>query len=177
MRFVSISDWKSHSSYHGFAGADDPVLKMSTSPSFRTHGSLQIYKTINRFWTVVQEFSPEQRSQLLHYVTSCSRPPLLGFAALQPGCVFPPFCLTRRHDPSGFQIQRMHIQGGAPANANDFLPMAATCMNILKLPPYTDIGCFIFLRLFASAVSCTVADTMRTKLVYAMNSNSGFFLA
>jgi hypothetical protein len=33
------------------------------------------------------------------------------------------------------------------------------------------------LRLFASAVSCTVADTMRTKLVYAMNSNSGFFLA
>jgi hypothetical protein len=33
----------------------------------------------------VEDFSPEQRSQLLHYVTSCSRPPLLGFAALHPG--------------------------------------------------------------------------------------------
>jgi hypothetical protein len=38
-----------------------------------------------RFWSIVEEFSPKQRSQLLHYVTSCSRPPLLGFAALQPG--------------------------------------------------------------------------------------------
>jgi len=94
-----------------------------------------------RFWSIVEEFSPKQRSQLLHYVTSCSRPPLLGFAALQPG----------------FQIQLMHVRGGD--NPDSFLPMAATCMNILKLPAYSD------------------KDTMRLKLLYAMSSNSGFFLA
>lgn len=27
-RYVFISDWQSHSSYHGFTGPDDPVLKM-----------------------------------------------------------------------------------------------------------------------------------------------------
>jgi ubiquitin-protein ligase E3 C len=99
------------------------------------------FNQIIRFWTIVEEFSPEQRSQLLHYVTSCSRPPLLGFAALHPGFTFSTlFSFTCRDALSGFQIQRMHIQGGAAANADAFLPMAATCMNILKLPPYTNIG-------------------------------------
>ncbi len=86
----------------------------------------------------------------------------------------------------------MHIPGGAAANADSFLPMSATCMNILKLPAYSDIGSFarqrlkmttrrpnlcLMLRVSAFNISPLVAETMRTKLVYAMNSNSGFFLA
>jgi hypothetical protein len=111
-------------------------------------------KTAVRFWKIVEEFSPEQRSQLLHYVTSCSRPPLLGFSALHPG-YRPEYTFSHSriavllhsfvvpsaacHPPAGFQIQRMHFRGDA-AGADSFLPMAATCMNILKLPAYSDIG-------------------------------------
>jgi hypothetical protein len=80
----------------------------------------------------------------------------------------------------------MHIQGDAAAGADAFLPMAATCMNILKLPPYSDIGlcvcvCVCVFHIFsgdsAVDISCLLSETMRTKLIYAMNSNSGFFLA
>lgn len=31
------------------------------------------------FWRVVSEFTDTQKRQLLKFVTSCSRPPLLGF--------------------------------------------------------------------------------------------------
>lgn len=37
------------------------------------------HPTIESFWRVVHEFTPVQRSALLKFVTSCSRPPLLGF--------------------------------------------------------------------------------------------------
>lgn len=35
--------------------------------------------TIQAFWQVLREFSETQKRQLLKFVTSCSRPPLLGF--------------------------------------------------------------------------------------------------
>ena len=35
--------------------------------------------TIGSFWRVVEEFTEKERRQLLKFVTSCSRPPLLGF--------------------------------------------------------------------------------------------------
>jgi ubiquitin-protein ligase E3 C len=77
---IDVADWRENSSYHGFSGPDDPVLIM--------------------FWRVVEEFSADERSRLLHYVTSCSRPPLLGFAALNPGFppvnIFPP-CTIRSY--------------------------------------------------------------------------------
>lgn len=38
---------------------------------------------IQNFWTVVSAFSDHQRRQLLKFVTSCSRPPLLGFKVSQ----------------------------------------------------------------------------------------------
>jgi len=37
------------------------------------------HPTILLFWEVVNKFTPAQRSSLLKFVTSCSRPPLLGF--------------------------------------------------------------------------------------------------
>lgn len=56
---VDVSDLKQHTNYTGGYTADHP--------------------TINAFWKVVNEFSDLQKSQLLKFVTSCSRPPLLGF--------------------------------------------------------------------------------------------------
>ncbi|CAG8528220.1 16186_t:CDS:10, partial [Cetraspora pellucida] len=39
---------------------------------------------IINFWKVVSEFSEEQKQKLIKFVTSCSRPPLLGFKELNP---------------------------------------------------------------------------------------------
>ena len=67
------------------------------------------------FWKVVENFSELEKQQLLKFVTSCSRPPLLGFKDL-----FPQFCV---------------MSGGK----DDRLPSASTCMNLLKLPVFPDI--------------------------------------
>ncbi|KAF8065407.1 HECT-domain-containing protein [Lyophyllum atratum] len=69
--------------------------------------------TIIAFWNVVETFNQEQRMALLRFVTSCSRPPLLGFKELVPN-----FSIR---DASSDQ-QR--------------LPTASTCVNLLKLPRY-----------------------------------------
>lgn len=37
------------------------------------------HPTVQWFWKVVENFEDAQRRQLLKFVTSCSRPPLLGF--------------------------------------------------------------------------------------------------
>ena len=88
------------------------------------------------FWTVVSTLSEEQKRKLLKFVTSCSRPPLLGFKDLDP-----PFC---------FQIA---------GTESDRLPTASTCMNLLKLPEFKD------------------AITLKTKLLYAIESEAGFELS
>lgn len=66
------------------------------------------------FWRVVDQFTDTQKRQLLKFVTSCSRSPLLGFKDLEP-----PFCIHS-------------------AGPEDRLPTASTCMNLLKLPEYLD---------------------------------------
>ncbi|KAG8224521.1 hypothetical protein J437_LFUL004212 [Ladona fulva] len=80
------------------------------------------HPTIRAFWAVVENFDDLQRRLLLKFVTSCSRPPLLGFKA----SIFdfkeldPPFC-----------VQHAGV-------ARDRLPTASTCMNLLKLPEFPD---------------------------------------
>lgn len=61
----------------------------------------------------MHKFTDLQRRQLLRFVTSCSRPPLLGFKDLDP-----PFCIQNAGD-------------------TDRLPSASTCMNLLKLPAFS----------------------------------------
>lgn len=56
---VDVGDLKQHTNYTGGYAVDHP--------------------TIVHFWKVVDEFSDHQKGQLLKFVTSCSRPPLLGF--------------------------------------------------------------------------------------------------
>ncbi|GBP11040.1 Ubiquitin-protein ligase E3C [Eumeta japonica] len=68
------------------------------------------HPTVQCFWRVMSQFTDTQRRQLLKFVTSCSRPPLLGFKDLDP-----PFCIQS-------------------AGSTDRLPSASTCMNLLKLP-------------------------------------------
>jgi len=70
--------------------------------------------TIANLWSVLQEFSLDERAQFLKFVTSVPKPPLLGFARLEPG--FGIRCV-------GDDDQR--------------LPTASTCLNLLKLPEYS----------------------------------------
>lgn len=56
---VNIDDLKQHTRYSGDFCLDHP--------------------TIVCFWNVLHKFNDIQRRQLLKFVTSCSRPPLLGF--------------------------------------------------------------------------------------------------
>ncbi|KAJ8872980.1 hypothetical protein PR048_026596 [Dryococelus australis] len=56
---VDVDDLRQHTNYAGGYNADHPTIQV--------------------FWKVVSNFTDQQRSQLLKFVTSCSRPPLLGF--------------------------------------------------------------------------------------------------
>ncbi|KAI1289304.1 Ubiquitin-protein ligase E3C [Halotydeus destructor] len=91
---IDIDDLRKYTNYSGGYSEAHPVIKA--------------------FWKVVSEFDEKQRRQLLKFVTSCSRPPLLGFKNLHP-----PFCI--------------HYAG-----KDDRLPTSSTCMNLLKLPEYIE---------------------------------------
>ena len=66
--------------------------------------------TIQAFWRVANTFTEEERRGLLCFVTSCSRPPLLGFKKLKPK-----FAIK---DAGGDEHR---------------LPTASTCVNLLKV--------------------------------------------
>ncbi|GFQ02234.1 E3 ubiquitin-protein ligase upl6 [Phtheirospermum japonicum] len=105
-----------------------------------TGGYHEAHYVITMFWEVIQNLSLENQRKFLKYaftvrdfvivacmfsflswswfVTGCSRGPLLGFKYLEPA-----FCIQR-------------TAGNASEEALDRLPTSATCMNLLKLPPY-----------------------------------------
>ncbi|KAG5896718.1 hypothetical protein JTB14_014594 [Gonioctena quinquepunctata] len=91
---IDLSDLIAHTVYGGEFTADHPTIVL--------------------FWKILHRFSDVQRKQLLKFVTSCSRPPLLGFKELNPQ-----FC----------------IQSSGTENR---MPTASTCLNLLKIPMITD---------------------------------------
>lgn len=138
---IDLSDLKKHTKYYG-----------------GFHGN---HRVIGWLWDILQnDFSPHEHSKFLKFVTSCSKPPLLGFAHLEPpfsvrcvevgddldtgdtiGSVLRGFFTIRRKDP----VNR--------------LPTSSTCFNLLKLPNYQR------------------KSTLREKLRYAISSNTGFELS
>ena len=113
---LDVDDWEANTSYSGGYHARHPVIMW--------------------LWTVLREYDATRRAATLKFVTSCSRPPLLGFSYLQPG-----FCVHRASDEEGR------------------LPTAATCMNLMKLPPYESL------------------DILRERLTYAIEAGCGFELS
>lgn len=91
---IDLADLKRHTHFSGFAPD-------SSTPT--------------AFWRVLESLSQEQRGKLVKFVTSCSRPPLLGFKYLNPE-----FAVRN----AGSDTQR--------------LPTASSCANLLKLPDYKD---------------------------------------
>jgi len=94
------------------SGIDDEIDVEDLKKFTVYKGFPPISNTINIFWHVFKQFSNEERMMLIKFVTSCHRPPLLGFKYLNPK----------------FTIQR--IEG------IEKLPSSSTCFNILKLPDY-----------------------------------------
>ncbi|CAG9464760.1 unnamed protein product [Pedinophyceae sp. YPF-701] len=118
---IDLADMRAHVEYHSGYANGHPVIE--------------------RFWRVVAAMTPQDQAALLRFVTSCSRPPLLGFSQLEP------------------KIGIAMAGGVRDKASHKRLPTAATCMNLLKLPPYQS------------------DQVMRDKLLYAINSGAGFDLS
>ncbi|EDO08662.1 HECT-domain (ubiquitin-transferase) family protein [Babesia bovis T2Bo] len=102
-----------HELVHVISGADNAVDINDMRKNTTYSGGYTSYSNvIVWFWELMNDFDEEERRTFLWFVTSCRRPPLMGFKQLNP-----PFCITRD------LIQ-------------DNLPTAATCTNLLKLPEY-----------------------------------------
>eukprot|EP00262_Sarcandra_glabra_P021052 TRINITY_DN8660_c0_g1_i1.p1 TRINITY_DN8660_c0_g1~~TRINITY_DN8660_c0_g1_i1.p1 ORF type:complete len:1037 (+),score=192.54 TRINITY_DN8660_c0_g1_i1:201-3311(+) len=100
------------------------------------------HNVIEMFWEVLKNFSSDHQKKFLKFVTGCSRGPLLGFKYLEPQ-----FCIQR-------------AAGSVDVSeALERLPTSATCMNLLKLPPYRS------------------KEQMEMKLIYAINADAGFDLS
>ncbi|CAM0875437.1 unnamed protein product [Alopecurus aequalis] len=112
-----------------------------------TGGYTESSRSVKLFWEVIKGFKPTERCLLLKFVTSCSRAPLLGFKYLQP-------CFTIHKVPC--DVPLWATIGGQDV---DRLPSASTCYNTLKLPTYKR------------------SSTLRSKLLYAISSNTGFELS
>ncbi|KAK2501549.1 hypothetical protein MC885_004989 [Smutsia gigantea] len=138
---IDLEDLKKHTVYYG-----------------GFHGS---HRVIIWLWDILAcDFTPDERAMFLKFVTSCSRPPLLGFAYLKP-----PFsirCVEVSDDQDtgdtlgsvlrGFFTIRKREPGGR-------LPTSSTCFNLLKLPNYSK------------------KSVLREKLRYAISMNTGFELS
>jgi ubiquitin-protein ligase E3 C len=99
------------------------------------HGFNEDHPTIQLLWRVLQSFSIDELKALIQFITSCPRPPILGFGALRP---------------------KIGIWNSTDTAR---LPTASTCINQLKLPPYTD------------------EETLRVKLKQAITGAQGFGLS
>ncbi|XP_051968768.1 ubiquitin-protein ligase E3B-like [Xyrauchen texanus] len=138
---IDLDDLKKHTVYYG--------------------GFHSSHRVILWLWDILSnDFTPEERAMFLKFVTSCSRPPLLGFAYLKP-----PFsirCVEVSDDQDtgdtlgsvlrGFFTIRKKEPGGR-------LPTSSTCFNLLKLPNYSK------------------KSILRDKLRYAISMNTGFELS
>ncbi|GAQ90225.1 E3 ubiquitin protein ligase [Klebsormidium nitens] len=105
------------------------------------------HPVIQAFWDVVKSLDSRQQRLFLKFVTGCSRGPLMGFKYLQPQFAI------HRAAPSD------QPDASVRADIVNRLPTSATCMNLLKLPPYRN------------------KDMMKQKLLYAITAGAGFDLS
>ena len=113
---LNVDDWQAHTRYDGCSDGD---------------------RHIRWFWSCVRAMTDKQQKQLLAFVTSVSRAPYLGFAALQP-----PFTMRLVGLGEGAESGVTGVLLGlfGKKSGSGALPSAATCFNLLKLPQYTSQG-------------------------------------
>lgn len=120
------------------------------------------HRVVNWLWDILEkDFDGRERAAFLKFVTSCSKPPLLGFQHLEP-----PFSIRcvevgddeDTGDTVGSVLRGFLALRGRKDPVNR-LPTASTCFNLLKLPNYQK------------------KSTLKEKLRYAVMSNTGFELS
>ncbi|XP_064648502.1 ubiquitin-protein ligase E3B-like isoform X2 [Lineus longissimus] len=138
---IDLEDLRKHTQYYG--------------------GFHNNHKVVSWLWDILlKDFTPTERSLFLKFVTSCSKPPLLGFAHLEP-----PFsirCVEVSDDQDTGDTVGSVLKGFFNIRKKDpvgRLPTSSTCFNLLKLPNYQR------------------KSTLREKLRYAITSNTGFELS
>jgi len=110
---IDIADLQQHTNYGGLYDASHPTIRF--------------------FWQVVESFDQEQKKGLLRFVTSCSRPPLLGFRELVPN----------------FSIR--------DATEDQYrLPTSSTCVNLLKVGCLS-VWCF---QILTKSLVCSFQDIL-----------------
>ncbi|KAL3320844.1 Ubiquitin-protein ligase E3B [Cichlidogyrus casuarinus] len=123
------------------------------------------HRVIVWLWDILKrDFDEKDRSLFLKFVTSCSKPPLLGFCYLDPQfCIR---CVQYSHedqdpgDSFGSVMKAFFNLNSQPREeAAARLPTASTCFNLLKLPNYSS------------------RTLLKEKLLYAIHSNAGFELS
>ncbi|EGT41025.1 hypothetical protein CAEBREN_28613, partial [Caenorhabditis brenneri] len=109
----------------------------------KQHCEIRFSKTVAQdkdyermFWEVVENLSNEDKMAFLKFITGCSRAPVDGLKSLVP---------------------RMGVL--VLQTSEDELPTSATCMNLLRIPRYSNRA------------------RLEEKLRYAINSGAGFELA
>lgn len=119
------------------------------------------HRVICWLWDILErDFTTEEHKLFLKFVTSCSKPPLLGFANLEP-----PFsirCVEVGDDQDLGDTVGSVLRGFFAIRRSDLvdrLPTSSTCFNLLKLPNYQR------------------RTTLREKLRYAIQCNPGFELS
>lgn len=98
---IDVADWKKHCDYSGYSKTD---------------------KAVGFWWTVIEEFSQEQKAAMLQFVTGSSHVPLGGFKNFKGSEYKRYFKLTKR---------------GGSLNK---LPIVHTCYNEIELPPYNTLA-------------------------------------
>ena len=64
--------------------AGKEIEKILIQNGLRSESFYELKELIKQFWEIVCEFTEEEKSLLLKFVTSCERPSFLGFKDLQP---------------------------------------------------------------------------------------------
>ncbi|XP_028967961.1 ubiquitin-protein ligase E3B [Galendromus occidentalis] len=139
-------------------GIDLDDLRLNTKYFGGFHSA---HRVICWLWEILwDDFTPEEHRLFLKFVTSCSSPPLLGFANLEPPfsirCVEVADDQDRGDTVASFARAFFRVRKRDPV---DRLPTSSTCFNLLKLPNYQK------------------KETLKEKLRYAINSNPGFELS
>jgi ubiquitin-protein ligase E3 B len=94
------------------------------------------HRVIRWLWDIVgNEFSVDEQKQFLKFVTSCSKPPILGFSTLEPKFTIRCVNSEKGEDRyTGFDVLKNFV--GISVRENRRLPTSSTCFNLLKLPVY-----------------------------------------
>jgi len=109
-------------------------------------------------WEVVTtDLTRAEQEAFLRFVSSCSKPPVLGFAHLRPP--FTVRCMAEGALEDSYSLGGAVLNMFRPGEDTSKLPMASTCFNLLKLPPYKS------------------KKLLRDRLKYAISSGAGFELA